>query len=225
MFDVVAAWVVRRRPRDPHAGADVTDKVPMRGHVFVINFLAVTALAGHVALIAFEGLAGREQAVDNGLRIGIDFPSACGQGAAAKGKSCRSRPFCFRCSSRCVLTFVLLFWQGLAALRPCGAAKSPRDIALREPNWPQHATQIANAYHNQLELPRPVLRADDPRDRDESGRSSVRGAGLGVRRVAPAAGLYPRHEQSSVTAICGVRGGRHGAGIMWAIFIVRVLLA
>ena len=29
----------------------------------------------------------------------------------------------------------------------------PRDIALRQPNWPKHETQIANAYHNQLELP------------------------------------------------------------------------
>ena len=29
----------------------------------------------------------------------------------------------------------------------------PRDIALRESNWPKHETQIANAYHNQLELP------------------------------------------------------------------------
>jgi len=28
-----------------------------------------------------------------------------------------------------------------------------RDIALREPNWPAHATQVANAFHNQLELP------------------------------------------------------------------------
>ena len=24
---------------------------------------------------------------------------------------------------------------------------------MREPNWPPHETQIANAYHNQLELP------------------------------------------------------------------------
>jgi hypothetical protein len=28
-----------------------------------------------------------------------------------------------------------------------------RDIALREPNWGKRETQIANAYHNQLELP------------------------------------------------------------------------
>ncbi len=29
----------------------------------------------------------------------------------------------------------------------------PRDIALREPNWPPHVAQVSNAYQNQLELP------------------------------------------------------------------------
>ena len=29
----------------------------------------------------------------------------------------------------------------------------PRDIALREPNWPPRVLQIANAAHNQLEIP------------------------------------------------------------------------
>src|ERR1700752_2617144 len=52
------------------------------------------------------------------------------------------------------LTFFLLFWTGrarVAAVRR--GAVHPRDIALRESNWPKHETQIANAYHNQLELP------------------------------------------------------------------------
>ena len=52
------------------------------------------------------------------------------------------------------LTFVLLY--GMAYLRTeavkAGAVK-PRDIALREPNWPPRVTQVANAYHNQLETP------------------------------------------------------------------------
>ena len=52
------------------------------------------------------------------------------------------------------LTFVLLY--GMAYLRTeavkAGAVK-PRDIALREPNWPPRVTQVANAYHNQLEMP------------------------------------------------------------------------
>jgi hypothetical protein len=29
----------------------------------------------------------------------------------------------------------------------------PRDVALREPNWPPHVLQVANAAHNQLETP------------------------------------------------------------------------
>ncbi len=53
-----------------------------------------------------------------------------------------------------VLTFVLLFWS--ATLRT-GALRSgavrPEQIALREPNWPTQATQAANAFANQLELP------------------------------------------------------------------------
>ncbi len=53
-----------------------------------------------------------------------------------------------------VLTFVLLFWTGgvrTAAVRRGDV--QPRDIALRQPNWPMRETQIANAYQNQLELP------------------------------------------------------------------------
>ena len=53
-----------------------------------------------------------------------------------------------------ILTFGLLFWS--APLRT-GALRSgavrPEDIALREPNWPRQATQVANAYANQFELP------------------------------------------------------------------------
>jgi hypothetical protein len=52
------------------------------------------------------------------------------------------------------LTFVLLFWMGgarVAAVRRGDV--HPRDVALRQPNWPRQETQIANAYQNQLELP------------------------------------------------------------------------
>ncbi len=53
-----------------------------------------------------------------------------------------------------VLTFVLGLW--LSALR-VDAIRSgrvhPRDIALGEPNWPTRVTQVGNAYHNELELP------------------------------------------------------------------------
>jgi hypothetical protein len=52
------------------------------------------------------------------------------------------------------LTFVLLFWMGglrYRALR-LGQVESEK-VRLREPNWPPRVLQIANAYHNQLELP------------------------------------------------------------------------
>ena len=47
-----------------------------------------------------------------------------------------------------------MFWMGQQrrqALRS-GAVK-PSDIALRQPHWPPRATQVANCFHNQLELP------------------------------------------------------------------------
>jgi hypothetical protein len=52
------------------------------------------------------------------------------------------------------LTFFLLYWQGyvrIAAIQR-GDVKI-RDIALRQPNWTERATQVSNAFHNQLELP------------------------------------------------------------------------
>ena len=53
-----------------------------------------------------------------------------------------------------ILTFVLLCW--MSHLRTSAFMKGDikaQDIALREPNWPPHITQVSNAYHNQLELP------------------------------------------------------------------------
>jgi hypothetical protein len=55
MFDVVAAWVFVAGRVIHTLVQTLTDNVPLRGQVFVINFLAVAALAGHVALLAFEG--------------------------------------------------------------------------------------------------------------------------------------------------------------------------
>ncbi|HXG79931.1 MAG TPA: MAPEG family protein [Methyloceanibacter sp.] len=52
------------------------------------------------------------------------------------------------------LTFVLLFWMSalrLAAIR--SGQVDPQKVRLREPNWPPRVTQVANAFHNQLELP------------------------------------------------------------------------
>jgi hypothetical protein len=53
-----------------------------------------------------------------------------------------------------ILTLVLLFW--MAALRTgdfSSGAVQPDRVALREPNWPQRTTQVANAFSNQFELP------------------------------------------------------------------------
>jgi hypothetical protein len=52
------------------------------------------------------------------------------------------------------LTFALLFWSGSARVASIRSrAVKPRDVALREKNWPARVTQVANAYENQLELP------------------------------------------------------------------------
>ncbi|MGH7634825.1 MAG: MAPEG family protein, partial [Gemmatimonadaceae bacterium] len=52
------------------------------------------------------------------------------------------------------LTFALMLWM---ASRRVAEVKSgtvrPREIALRQPNWSERTTQIANCFHNQLELP------------------------------------------------------------------------
>jgi hypothetical protein len=52
------------------------------------------------------------------------------------------------------LTFVLLFWSGATRVRAIRDKQLHiRDIALRQSNWPQKATQLNNAFENQLELP------------------------------------------------------------------------
>jgi hypothetical protein len=52
------------------------------------------------------------------------------------------------------LTFALML--GMARLRVGSIRRGDvkiKDIALRQPGWPVQTTQVANAYHNQLELP------------------------------------------------------------------------
>jgi hypothetical protein len=52
------------------------------------------------------------------------------------------------------LTFVLLYWMAYMRVAALQAGEiRPGDIALREPNWPPRMTQIANAFQNQLEVP------------------------------------------------------------------------
>jgi hypothetical protein len=52
------------------------------------------------------------------------------------------------------LTFVLLLWMvGARREALVGGDTKIRDIALGQPNWPVRATQVANCFANQFELP------------------------------------------------------------------------
>ncbi len=52
------------------------------------------------------------------------------------------------------LTFVLWFWMAYYRVTLVrGGEVQPRDVALRQPNWPPHVLKIHNAAHNQIETP------------------------------------------------------------------------
>jgi hypothetical protein len=52
------------------------------------------------------------------------------------------------------LTFALLIAMAMQRGKALGSKRVRyQDIALRQPKWPERATQIANAFHNQLEVP------------------------------------------------------------------------
>ncbi|MDT3687548.1 MAG: MAPEG family protein [Pseudorhodoplanes sp.] len=53
-----------------------------------------------------------------------------------------------------LLSFALLFWMAYYRVTLIRGGKvHPRDVALREPNWPPHVLQVQNAFLNQFELP------------------------------------------------------------------------
>ena len=54
--DLVAAWVFVAGRVIHTLVQTLTDNVPLRGQVFMINFLGVVVLAGHVVMLAFEGI-------------------------------------------------------------------------------------------------------------------------------------------------------------------------
>ena len=54
-IDVVAGWAFVGGRIVHTLVQTLTDNVPLRGRVFVINFLAVVVLVGHVAWVAFDG--------------------------------------------------------------------------------------------------------------------------------------------------------------------------
>jgi len=51
LTDVVAAWVFVAGRVIPTLVQTLTDNVPLRGQVFLINFIAVVVLVGHVAML------------------------------------------------------------------------------------------------------------------------------------------------------------------------------
>jgi hypothetical protein len=54
--DLAAAWVFVAGRVIHTLVQTLTDNVALRGQVFMINFLAVVVLAGHVVLLAFDGI-------------------------------------------------------------------------------------------------------------------------------------------------------------------------
>jgi hypothetical protein len=55
-IDLVAAWVFVAGRVIHTLVQTLTDNVPLRGQVFMINFLGVVVLAAHAVLLAFEGI-------------------------------------------------------------------------------------------------------------------------------------------------------------------------
>jgi hypothetical protein len=53
-IDIIAAWVVVAGRVIHTLVQCLTDNVPLRGQVFLINFAGVVVLVGHLALIAFR---------------------------------------------------------------------------------------------------------------------------------------------------------------------------
>src|SRR5712691_240067 len=52
------------------------------------------------------------------------------------------------------LTFFLLLWMAGARTSALTRGETKlKDIALRQPNWPERATQIGNCFANQFEIP------------------------------------------------------------------------
>ena len=52
------------------------------------------------------------------------------------------------------LAFFLLLWMATARTKALKAKETRlKDVALREPNWPEKATQIGNCFSNQFEIP------------------------------------------------------------------------
>ena len=123
------------------------------------------------------------------------------------------------------LTFVLYCWMAYHRVTSVrSGAVHPRDVALRQPNWPPRVTQIANAAHNQLELPMLfyVLTILSIITRHADLLFVVLAWIFVLARLVHAY-IHVTHNRLSA------RGGVFGIGllvlmIMWVIFMVRILL-
>jgi hypothetical protein len=123
-----------------------------------------------------------------------------------------------------VLTFVLYCWMAyhrVTSIR--SGVVHPRDVALRQPNWPPRVLQIANAAHNQLELPLLfyVLTILSIMTRHADILFVVLSWIFVLSRLGHA---YIHVTSNRITR----RGGIFGIGLlvlmmMWLIFIVRIL--
>ncbi len=52
------------------------------------------------------------------------------------------------------LTFFLLMWMGVARRNALVRGETRlKDVALRQPNWPEKTAQIGNCFANQFEIP------------------------------------------------------------------------
>lgn len=124
-----------------------------------------------------------------------------------------------------VLTFVLYCWMAYYRVRLIRrGAVHPRNVALREPNWPPHVLQVSNAAHNQLETPVLfyVLTILAIITRHADVLFVVLAWIFLLARIAHA---YVHVTTNRISR----RGGLFGIGllvlmIMWLIFIVRILL-
>ena len=123
-----------------------------------------------------------------------------------------------------LLTFALFFWMAYyrVTLLRRGVVRQG-EIALREPNWPPEALQVANAAHNQLEIPMLfyVLTILSIITRHADIVFIVLAWIFVLSRLAHA---YVHTTSNIVTK----RGPLFGIGlfvllIMWVIFVVRIL--
>lgn len=124
-----------------------------------------------------------------------------------------------------LLTFAVMFGMMYYRTRALASGETRlSEIAMREPNWPKRATQFANAFSNQFELPVLfyvlTILAIITRHAD---MLFVTLAWLFVVFRILQAAIHVTNNDVRL------RGGFYGVGalvlvIMWVIFIVRIML-